>query len=155
MCVRITKPNRAANWLKSVLLCTERLTVSHRKRMVEKVLLPYGRSPSNQITCSRTLSHGNLIRLCGRAQHSWDLGPECNSQKVHYHAARNKFERFRGFSELISRFEFEFCRCVNYFFEGFEFFGVQSSITHNVAVHVPVLWPVCAHTIPFRMLWCP
>ena len=24
---------------------------------------------------------------------------------------------------------------------------VQSSITHNVAVHVPVLWPVCAHTI--------
>ena len=22
-----------------------------------------------------------------------------------------------------------------------------------MAVHVPVLWPVCAHTIPFRMLW--
>ena len=26
-----------------------------------------------------------------------------------------------GFWELISRFEFEFCRCENYFFEGFEF----------------------------------
>ena len=32
--------------------------------------------------------------------------------------------------------------------------GVQSSITHYVAVHVPVLWPVCAHKIPFRMLRC-
>ena len=38
-----------------------------------------------------------------------------------YYSARNKFERFRWFLELISRFEFEFCRCVNYFFEGFEF----------------------------------
>ena len=38
-----------------------------------------------------------------------------------YHAARNPFERFRGFLELISRFEFEFCRCANYFFEGSEF----------------------------------
>ena len=32
-----------------------------------------------------------------------------------YHAARNLFERFRGFWELISRFEFEFCRCGNIF----------------------------------------
>ena len=38
-----------------------------------------------------------------------------------YHAARNLFERFRGVLELIRRFEFEFCRCGNYFFEGFEF----------------------------------
>ena len=72
-----------------------------------------------------------------------------------YHAAENKFERFRGFLELISRFEFEFefRRCGNYFLEGFEFvvFKVQS---HTVAVHVPVLWLVCAHAIPFRMLWC-
>ena len=28
---------------------------------------------------------------------------------------------FGGFLQLISRFEFEFCRCGNYFFEGFEF----------------------------------
>ena len=27
-----------------------------------------------------------------------------------YHAAENQFERFRGFLELISRFEFEFRR---------------------------------------------
>ena len=40
---------------------------------------------------------------------------------IEYHAARNLIERFRGFFELISRFEFEFCRCENYFFEGFEF----------------------------------
>ena len=42
-------------------------------------------------------------------------------QTPEYHAARNLFERFRGFLELIRRFEFEFCRCGNYFFEGFEF----------------------------------
>ena len=33
-----------------------------------------------------------------------------------YHAPGNKFERFRGFLELISRFEFEFCRCENFIF---------------------------------------
>ena len=38
-----------------------------------------------------------------------------------YHSTGNKFERFRGFLELISRFEFEFCRRGNYFFAGFEF----------------------------------
>ena len=31
---------------------------------------------------------------------------------------------FGWFLELSSRFEFEFCRRENYFFEGFEFFGV-------------------------------
>ena len=57
--------------------------------------------------------------------------------EVVYYAARNKFERFRGFLQLINRFEFEFCRCV-IFFEGFEFFWcVQSSITHNVACLCP------------------
>ena len=32
-----------------------------------------------------------------------------------YHAARNQFERFRGFLELINRFEFEYCRRENFF----------------------------------------
>ena len=41
--------------------------------------------------------------------------------KQEYHATGNKFERFRVFLELISRFEFEFCRLENYFFERFEF----------------------------------
>ena len=36
-----------------------------------------------------------------------------------------------------------------------KFWCVQSSITHHVAVYVPVLWPVCTHTITFRMLWLP
>ena len=60
-CVRITKPNRAANSVKGVLLCTERLTVSHRKRMVEKVLLLHRRFPGNQVACARTLSRRNPI----------------------------------------------------------------------------------------------
>ena len=38
-----------------------------------------------------------------------------------YHSPGNKFERFREFLELISRFEFEFCRREKIFFEGFEF----------------------------------
>ena len=44
--------------------------------------------------------------------------PKITQQVVYtqYHSARNLFERFRGFWELISRFEFEFCRCGNYFF---------------------------------------
>ena len=33
----------------------------------------------------------------------------------------NQFERFRGFLELIGRFEFDFLRRENYFFERFEF----------------------------------
>ena len=32
-------------------------------------------------------------------------------KNVQYYSVQNHFERFRGFLELISRFEFEFCRC--------------------------------------------
>ena len=55
----------------------------------------------------------------------------------------------------INRFEFDFRRRGNYLFEGFEFL-VCSKVnhTHHVAVNVHVLWPVCTHTIPCRMLWC-
>ena len=38
-----------------------------------------------------------------------------------YHAAENKFERFREVLELISRFEFDFRRCGNILFERFEY----------------------------------
>ena len=78
----------------------------------------------------------------------------CHGEGERNYAAENKFERFREFLELISRFEFEFRRC-GFFLKDSNFWCVQSSITHNVAVHVLVLWPVCAHTIPLRMLWCP
>ena len=61
-----------------------------------------------------------------------------------YHAPGNKFERFRGVLELIGRFEFEFCR--------HEFFLRDSNFW---CVYVNVPCPVCAHAIPFRMLWCP
>ena len=40
---------------------------------------------------------------------------------VLYHVAENKFERFRGFMELKSRFDFDFRRCGNFFVERFEF----------------------------------
>ena len=42
-----------------------------------------------------------------------------------------------------------------FFLNDSNFWCVQSSITQNVSVHVHVLWLVCTHTIPFRMLWCP
>ena len=71
-----------------------------------------------------------------------------------YHSARNQFERFRGFLELSSRFEFDFRRC-GFFFGTSRIFGVfKSSMTCNDTVHTLVLWPVCAHTIQFQMLWC-
>ena len=68
-----------------------------------------------------------------------------------YHSVENQFERFRGFLELIGRFEFEFRRRT---IRIFGVFKVQSH-THHVAVNVHVLWPVCTLTTPFRMLWCP
>ena len=40
-----------------------------------------------------------------------------------YYSRRNQFERFRGFLELISRFEFEFRRRENYFFWTIRIFG--------------------------------
>ena len=44
----------------------------------------------------------------------------------------NQFERFRGFLELVSRFEFEFRRCENKIFSNdSNFWCVQSSITHT------------------------
>ena len=63
-----------------------------------------------------------------------------------YYSARNQFERFRGFLELIRRFEFELRRRENYFF-------LKDS--NFWCVHVNVPWPFCAHAIPFRMLWLP
>ena len=38
------------------------------------------------------------------------LQPVVLSSLLNYYSRRNKFELFRGFLELISRFEFEFCR---------------------------------------------
>ena len=53
--------------------------------------------------------------------------------------------------ESISRPEFDFRRCrALLFLKDSNFWCVQSLITHNVAVHVHVLWPVCTHTNPFR-----
>ena len=43
---------------------------------------------------------------------------------------------------------------ISFFLNDSNFWCVQSSITWNETVHVHVLWPVCTHTIPFRMMWC-
>ena len=75
---------------------------------------------------------------------------------LEYHSFGNSFERVRGFWELFSRFEFDFRRCGNNSsLNDSNFLCVRGSNTHNVAVHVPVLWLVCIHTVPFRMLWRP
>ena len=46
---------------------------------------------------------------------------------IWYYSARNQFERFRGFSELISRFEFGFRRRGKKLFERFEFLCVHAT----------------------------
>ena len=72
-----------------------------------------------------------------------------------YHSPRNQFERFRGFLELIARFEFDFRRRGNYFSERFEFLvcskfnDTQCGRTCACAVAC-----LCLHRIPVRMLWC-
>ena len=78
----------------------------------------------------------------------------CRKQYLGMPCGPKPFRTISFFWELISRFEFDVRRC-GFFLNDSNFWCVQSSITHNEAVHVPVLWPVCAHTIPFRMLLCP
>ena len=46
---------------------------------------------------------------------------ESGRRLCEYYSPGNQFERFRGFLELIRRFEFDFRRRENYFFERFEF----------------------------------
>ena len=62
------------------------------------------------------LSHYNLVHKIVRVPEAMKM-PDAKAtvdkgweNLETYHAARNLFERFRGFLELISRFEFEFCR---------------------------------------------
>ena len=65
-----------------------------------------------------------------------------NAQIFGYYARRHLFELFREFFGFISRFEFEFRRC-DFFLKESNFWCVRGSLTHNVAAHVPVLYPVC------------
>ena len=81
-CVRITKPNRAANSVNSALLCTERMTVSQTND--QKKNGGNRRIPGKQVACARTLSRRNPIRFYGRAQNSRDQNAACKSQRVHY-----------------------------------------------------------------------
>ena len=61
---------------------------------------------------------------------------------VPYHSPEKPIRTTSGVLELIGRFDFDFRRAeFFFFFERFELLCVQRSITHNVAVHVPVLCP--------------
>ena len=61
-----------------------------------------------------------------------------------YHSSGNYVERFRGFLELISRFEFDVLRCRN-ISDDSNFWCVRGSITCSETAHVHVLWLVCTH----------
>ena len=113
----------------------------------------------SSINSVKAMSKKNTRRCRWRKSHSKiKADDECGTRttgRAVYHAVRNQFERFRVVLELISRLEFDFRRR-GIFFERFDFLVCSKfNHTHNVAVHVHVLWPVCTHTIPFRMLWRP
>ena len=87
-----------------------------------------------------TKSQHHALTTTTSRKKKWDLLENLSKVCSHialkclYHAARNLFERFRVFLELISRFEFEFCRCENFFLKDSNFW----------CVHVNVPWLVCA-----------
>ena len=60
-----------------------------------------------------------------------------------YHAVRKQFERFRGFSELITRFEFD-VRRRGFFFERFEFL-VCSKFNHMQRDYTCACVVACLH----------
>ena len=115
-------------------------------------------------SCIVIILNPEFNSLCRKKKHSlshWNplTRPErlsrirtCCKKNVLF--GRKRFERFRVFLKLISRFKFEFRRC-GFFFWRIRIFGVLKVQSHNVAVHVLVLWPVCDHAIPVRMLLCP
>ena len=64
-----------------------------------------------QLASTRRTLH-RLLRICKAYDVVVDIWV---SIQTDYHAARNLFERFREFLELIGRFEFESCRCGIFF----------------------------------------
>ena len=61
---------------------------------------------------------------------------------------------FGGFG-INQQIRIRFSLSRTHFLNDSNFWCVRGSITCNVPVHVPVLWPVCTHKIPFRILLCP
>ena len=106
--------------------------------------------------CSAAAEHCSND-VFGNGQRSWLIGsheqrkvcgynhtPRQTKTQCGYHSARNQFERFLGFLELISRFEFDFRRR-GFFFERFEFL-VCSKFNHmqrdcSCACAVACLYP--------------
>ena len=70
-----------------------------------------------------------------------------------YHPCRNQFRTISGVFGINQQIRIRISS-LRIFLNDSKFWCVQSSITSNETVHVRVLWPDCAHTNPFRMLWC-
>ena len=84
----------------------------------------------------------NFQKLKTIVKRSFPFGPKTNS---------NDFGGFWNYlADSISNFV-----VAKFFLNDSNFWCFQSPITFNETVHVHVLWLVCTHTIPFRMLWCP
>ena len=135
-------------------MCKKQTSVSHSS--TEAVIISPDASLRTDGIAALTLKYFIPYRtelMNSRERATGKTVGSCQTKHAHY-SARNQFERFRRVLELISRFEFDFSSSRNFFLNGSNFWCVQSSTTCNETVHVPVLWPVCAHTIPFRMLWC-
>ena len=65
------------------------------------------------------------------------------------HAARNKFERFGFFFELVSRFEFEFRHRGNYLFDGFELEKRENTAPKwKISQKFLDFWCLCMPTLP-------
>ena len=77
-----------------------------------------------------SLVQAATAEMIRRDAHNAEKVSQLRSELQHYHAADNQFERFRGFLDLISRFEFEFRRGENYICERFEFL-VCSKFNHT------------------------
>ena len=66
-----------------------------------------GRGPSDEKKSKQKAVDAAIVKS---VQKDAVLEGQVGTEQRQYHSTGNKFERFRGFLELISRFEFEFCR---------------------------------------------
>ena len=112
---------------------------------------PFGQSGSDKVMWSRACPTATSSRKQKKmsSENAPTRGPRRTAFLINarYHAPGNQFARFRGFLELISRLEFDFCRCGNYyFFERFEFFGVFKFQTHTQCGRTCACAVACWHT---------
>ena len=117
------------------------------KTQMAQIMVQYGRSGRSFRVKSVQSSFGRTVmgKAIRESSIKIRLGKKFQIVNAYYHLAANKFERVRGFLELISRFEFEFCRRGNYIFWTIRIFGgfkVQSQqCSRTCACAAACLWP--------------